>query len=509
MTRDPDTDRDRRDRLLSTAFDRAGSGLALLPIFLGYVVATVVGVAAALTFFAHPTGDDFCNVVKVAEHGVFGAVWNEYMEWGGRWGGHLLSVGFPALFDMDYWYPLPLLIVLLVEVVSIRFLLTSVLPLEDNPRLAWSLSLLLFALHWVGMPHPGQTVYFLEGAWIYSLNISLSLVLIGCLTRLPREPSPRRLAAQLGLAALALWVAAFHELFGLVLLGVLAAGAAAAWRWRDPRLSAWVLAGGAALIGLATVLLAPGNETRQQTYEQGGSTVRAVLAVFWMWFRILDTPSRLDPVGSYAPLGWIVDARLLAATVLFASAPGVGRLRPAWVARDPLFWKLVAPVFGLLLLTGSFAGGGWALGRTLPFRAFNSLYLLFLIGWFLTVFAYTRTDDTARWNQHPSTALLRTLSLGVLALGLIFGTNFKHAIRDLGRGWLSSYHHEMQHRAQEAGRLRVAGVHHMLVDPIRPWPSSFFQNDVGDISDRLRHCVATYYGLDSIQVAGDEAGLDD
>jgi hypothetical protein len=488
--------------LAAVAFGYAGLKLSALPrLFLGYTVATVVVVALVLMFFTHPMGDDFCNAVNVREHGVLGAVWNEYMHWGGRWGAHLLTVAFPALFELERWYPLGLLSIWVISIAALRFLLQSVLPLGEDRRLSWALTFAFFALYWTGMPHPGQTLYWLEGAWIYSLNLSLSLVIVGCLLRLPRKPWPRHALVWFGLGGLAFWVAAFHELFGLALLGVLLAGLALALRARDPRAGAWGVVAVGTLLGVATVLLAPGNEARLDTAPKALSVVGALKATFRMWFRVLDTPVRLDPVGTNIPLGWVVDPRLMAASVLFATARPIRGLRSAWLEREPLLWKIGVPLAALALLTGSFAAGGWALGRTLPLRAFNSLYLIFLLGWFLALFVHTREGDE-RLDHEPTVNLLKVLSIVVLALGLIFSTNFKHAMRDLGKGSTRSFDREMSRRYEEARRLRAAGGGELVVRRVEPWPSSYFRNDVDELAPPLRQCVARYLGVDSVRSDG-------
>lgn len=467
-----------------------------LRLAVGLAVASTLAVALALLPFAHPLGDDFCNAVSARELGVLGSVRHEYLNWGGRWASHVVVVGFPALVDPTRAYPLGLAACLAATLLALRWLLGSVPPLRAEPRRAWTLSLVLLALHWAGMPAPGQTVYWFEGAAVYSLSLSLGLGVVAGLLRLPEASSPRRHLASAGLAVLALVSAAFHELFALLLGGVLATGAAVAFATRDPRRLAWLASAAAVGVGLASIALAPGNEVRQATLNPAGpDLLRALGAALSMWLRVLDAPTAGDPVGSHVPLGWVVDARLLAASVLFALyAPAT----PEWLRLRPGLWRVLAPVGTLVLLSGAFLAGGLALGRTLPLRAFDELHLVFLLGWFLTIFVWASEDGETVWAT-PALGALRVASAGILALGLLVSGNVKHGFRDLARGRAVAFDRAMQERHREARRVGPAGASELVVQPIEPWPSSYFRYDLGELAPATRACVSRYFALESLR----------
>jgi hypothetical protein len=475
----------------------APPGLAALPLTaLGAAVVATLAVVVALLPFAHPLGDDFCNAVAASERGVLGAVRHEYLHWGGRWAGHVVVVGFPALADPTRAYPVGLAVVLAVNLFALRALVGAVPPFGGSGRRTWALALVLFALQLAGMPAPGQTVYWFEGAAVYSLNVSLGMFVVAGLLRLPRAPSARRAATGVGLALLALVTAAFHELFAALLGAVLATGAALAFATRDPRGSAWALAAVAAFAGLASVLLSPGNEVRGPIVNPGGTDPAAVLtALAAMWLRVLDAPSAGDPIGMHVPLGWIVDARLLAASVLLAA---VAPPAPEWLRRRPWLWRVLAPASTVALLSGAFLAGGLALGRTLPLRAFDGLYPVFLLGWFLTVFAHVRGDEDPAIG--PALRRLGAASAVILALGLLVSGTVKHGLRDLARGRAAAFDRAMEARYAEAVRVREAGGEELVLPPVEPWPSNFFRNDLDAISPELRACAARWFGIRSVRI---------
>ncbi len=490
--------------------DEASRGYcASIRALVGVSVAATLLLAAALAFFAHPNGDDFCIGVETREFGVWGCTERAYQLQGGRWAGYVVGCGLKAIAELTQEYPLGPLLMLACSVLAVWFLVTSVLPLGEHRRLGWTLTLTLMALLWAGTPHPGQTFYWLDGSVAYSLNLSLSLVLIGGLLRLPARPSRARSVAVAALALLALVSAAFHELFALVLGVAVFTGAGVAFLRRDPRRRAWAAAGAGLLIGFATVAVAPGNQHRERGVQpnvQGASG--AVREALEMWLRVLDTPVHHGSnTGSYgSPLGWVVDPKLLAATALFSTSRRVRSLRPAWLLEVPRLWKTIVPVAWLAGLSGAFLGGGLVLGTTLPLRVFNGLYLVFLLGWFLTVFVHTRWEIQSD-ALHPGERMLRLASAGILALGLLVSTNVKQGLRDLVTGRAAAFDRAMTDRYEAARKLRQGGGGHLVVPAVDPWPSSYYQNDIlEDPEASQNECMAGYFELESIRLGGPRKG---
>ncbi|MEN8184787.1 MAG: DUF6056 family protein [Myxococcota bacterium] len=479
----------------------------ILRTILGFSVVATLAMAGALLLFANPLADDFCHASNVRELGLFRCVSVDYAQWGGRWASTLLACTFPWLFNVTQWYSLPLLGILIAMLLGTRLLLAEVLELRDRPRQAWGLSLVVLSLYWAGMPHPGQSIYWLEGAWVYSLNLSLGMMLFVGLLRLPAPGSPGWSLRVAGLALLAFFLAAFHELFTFVQIGLLVVGAALAFRWGDGRRYAWAIVGIATLLGFATVLVAPGNEARQDFATgnvAGGSPLRALQASVAMAVRILDAPSLRDRLGSNSPLGWVLDPKLLAATVLLVVVPSMRSLRPSWLERDAALWRLLIPGTCIAFLGGSFVAGGWALGRTMPLRAFNGLYLVFLLGWLLTALVYTR-DRGEVGTPRAETAFLRTVSVLILALGLMGSTNLKLGLRDLATGRASAFDREMERRYAAAPAAREGG-RPLVAERVNPWPSSYFQFDVDRTPENLQQCVARFLDVSSIQITESGAG---
>jgi hypothetical protein len=464
-------------------------------------VAAVAVVAVIPLFFAQPLGDDFCNALNVREHGFAGAWLREYLGWGGRWAGTVVACGFPALVDPVTGYAGALLVVQAAVFAGFYGLLRVLLPEPDERRPALAAAALLHALLWTGMPHPGQTVYWLEGAIVYSLDVSLWLLLVAWLLRAPRAPAGRaRLALGLGGA---LVIGAFHELFALVFGALAGVGAVVALRLRDPRWRAWAAVALGAALALASVVLAPGNEARIAVVNPEPPGAGRVLALTVLtWVRILDAPlARGGAIGQLTALDWVAEPKLLAATLLLATWPRLRRLRPGAPGPDAGFLRALAPALLVAALTGAFFAGAQAAGRPLPLRALNGLYAVFLVGWLGTAVLWLRPG----LPEGPATASLRGLAHAVLALALVTSTNFKLAVRDLAEGRLVAFERAMEARREAARELAARGDGNTLeIRPVTPWPATYFRSDLPDIAPELRQCWVRWSGLAGIRT-GDPA----
>ena len=63
----------------------------------------------------------------------------------------------------------------------------------------------------------------------------------------------------------------------------------------------------------------------------------------------------------------------------------------------------------------------------------------------------------------------------------------------------------MKARHVEAARVRDAGEAKLWVDPIDPWPASYFRADVAEILPPLQRCAAEFLGVEEIRTRSFES----
>ena len=144
-------------------------------------------VVLALFWFAQPLADDFARGYKGRIQGVVPATVYEYHTWTGRWAASGLSYFLTSSFDLVDAYPFLLLINPTLLALSVYAVLHAA-AIGESIRQRLALTACLLALYWAGMPHPGDTFYWLTGGSDNLAGLALSLLLIaGLLRHLPRR----------------------------------------------------------------------------------------------------------------------------------------------------------------------------------------------------------------------------------------------------------------------------------------------------------------------------------
>ena len=213
-----------------------------------------------------------------------------------------------GMIDLVRDYAAVLAVLLLLRLVGAYILARAVLhPDLGRRRIALAASSFCL-LYWCTLPATGDSMFWLNGAIEYELTATGMLVFLSLLWR--RELT---LSRSLGLAVGTVFLAGGHEVAGLSLVAVVAAGCALAWNDRRSDLHWWLLLVVAALAGLLVVLLAPGNFVRADRLAVPRSVPRSLAAtainiLAWTPRWLLDGPVLLaasvlvlDPTLSGCP----------------------------------------------------------------------------------------------------------------------------------------------------------------------------------------------------------------
>lgn len=212
------------------------------------------------THTAVPHGDDFCYGIKVDDHGVLGAVWNEYMQWGGRFSSALLiSLAMQGSTLITYYvWVIPFFILITIGI-SVRLFLVRIGIISVPITLALYVAVIASINWW-------ESILWLTGGITYGLSFALFIVLIGVEIKvfISQEGSNLSLIKGLLLGLLCIVLAGFNEVvavshvvfLALCLIGLI-------YRRADKstiQIFSWLFC--CALIGLLIVKFAPGNEVR-------------------------------------------------------------------------------------------------------------------------------------------------------------------------------------------------------------------------------------------------------
>lgn len=480
----------------------ARSLLARVPLLsVQAALALTLGLLVPFFFLAWPARDDFARAAVMRDLSIEEAGACEWLGWTGRWSGVGLSFLTSALIDLETSYALPLLVIAAVFVLAMHALLRAAFRDALSRASAARLALAFAALYWLGMPAPGETWYWLTGGIENFLNVACGVLLVSALIALPRagDGRERRVDLSLLLGAFAAFTIGMHELFGTLLLAVLATGTAVAFATGRGDRAVWSAVTLLAALGVLVVVGAPGNEIRASGMQHGR-----------------DLANTLASADEEALLvaGWTLDPRLWAASLLLLLVPGMRRA-PAWFTDHRALWCWLFPLASAAVLAFACFVPVWATGFPMPERTRDGTYLLFLLGWFATALAWawrfprlwpTRPSGVALLRGSAAAVFLLCLGLVPLATGTdaagasrVLHSNLTHAFVDIAER-LPPFQAAM--RAQTA-RLHAAahdGTELLELPSLPPRPALLTSTEAdADPSEPMSYALALYYGIGAVR----------
>jgi hypothetical protein len=450
-------------------------------------VGIVLSTATGLFFFAQPLADDFSRAYKGRIQGVLDATRSEYFNWTGRWAATGLNYLLTSAFDLVRAYPLLLLIAPAVFAIAVyALLLAAGVGATFRQRLALTAALL--AVYWAGMPHPGESVYWLTGNTDNLLGPSVAMLLVAGILSYSRGSVAVSALTIVGLCALALVATGFHELYALLLCILLVGGTIVAWANNDRR--RWVCAAclSAAVVGFLIVYLAPGNDVRRAEFPLAANLRVAVKLTIKQGVSNIAT--------------WVLDVRLLSATALaLMLVPQAMAGRPG-APRPTTRGTLVFAGTWACAMFVAFAAASWAIGMEMPARTRNGIYLIFLLGWFWLLVILFRQFARSEPPLLTSTPLLRRLALGLFVISMLLTGNTWKGIQELPRS-APAYRTAVLQRDRTLKAAAARGEQDVIVAPLYVRPQSYIT--YFDVTDDPEHwenwSVAHYYRVRTVALA--------
>ncbi len=387
---------------------------AVLPVTAGLVLA----VFALLLFSATPAMDDFCKAslsyLGQPQSSATQVTLLYFTGWSARWASTFLQSALFSRVDLIASYPWLLLGVMAANLAALWAFFRWVLQMR--PVTALAVTAMVYVSWAVSIPSPAENIFWATGATEYQLSQSGILLLVTLLC------SSRGRIGAMAAFTLALLVPAQHEVAGMVLCILLAAGVAVARVLKLPS-SKWIACLAIATISLAIVVASPaGRERAAQEgkalwdFQHAPSYVALALrnAVDWL----------IRPI----PLLTAVCVPIFAGSMQRRREPLI--LHPAWLA------PLCILGMGLIVCVAAFVG--LVSASEPPGR---------LIGWYLWPFwllllcaVYFGIPEL----QATGALRVKVFQLGlcgILALSLLTSPNFRDAIKDLrgpARPWSKS-----------------------------------------------------------------------
>jgi hypothetical protein len=398
----------------------------------------VLACASILFFFAHPQADDFNVAGKASTFGIWDGVKDEYFNWTGRWAQSFILFSVSSLFDLVKVYGLLLALTSVIFAFSLFVFLKKSFGGEISTRSAMMTAAAVFGLHWVNAISPGQSFYWWAGAVSYNLNLACILLLFSGLLSLRNQNRLVMVSQTCLLCIFAFFVAGMHELFSLVLCLILGVCLAVMIKIRHPNWIIWSMVFLVAVLGFLVVFAAPGNEVRKlstgQVVKYGDFTLALSLTL---------------EQGIHFARSWVLDLGVLSATLFLVLNQQFRAITLPWFLRQHPTWKWGIPLTWIAILVTAIFGSSWSLGKWMPPRVSDAIYILFLIGWMATVFVFTRESLDKVLESKTVLNSIRAFSLGIFSLSLLNTGVASQAALELIGGQVAKYDRNMQQRYKQ------------------------------------------------------------
>ena len=443
-----------------------------------------------LSFFNHPSSDDFCIASRVNAVGFLKTQVQTYKGSSGLYFGTALHGIQPLTFNWMVGYKIiPFLVIILFSFALFSFIKEFTSPaFTTRENLLMSLS--LFALYLYGMPSVPEGFYWYTGMAAYQVGNILLLFFLIVIIRFctPKRKGNRQ---KLFILAVLLIIAIVGlNLITTVLLSLLLLSLFVIRTARTKTVD-WFFAALLLVAGIAStvVIVAPGFEVRSTTAH---SPYKHDI------FFALSSSADLLGNNIYQ---WIVHTPLLLLTLLYIPYGGALANEQRGVRNFFSLHPIVAlSLYGLFLIA-LFFPYTWATGEANPpGRVSNIVYLFFLIGWFVNVQGFINafsTHSSLRIDKLPCYA--QWIVLLMLLMSLTNANNITTAYGDLLKGTAYGYNEELNARYNA---LKECAADSCALKKLEHHPGTVFYADITeDEKDWQNACYANFFGKKATRIS--------
>jgi hypothetical protein len=461
-----------------------------IPIgILAFIVAAVIILFIALSFFDYPSADDFCYAAKARQFGFIGAQEFWYKNWSGRYTLNLVYTLFMLSGDIFKIYRFPPIIFLVSTWLGFCFLTAKIAQGHLSKFFVLLIGGICTVLFISGTPNIAQTFYWPGGSFTYQIPNILLIFLLGLL--IWRETTAigkntRILIFSLSSLSVIIIIGA-NEISLLLTGAILFLGTVhALWTRRNSR-AFWagllLIAIGAALVSV----LAPGNYQRYASLDNVTQLrLTPALAILlyppWVGLRLLYWLSNL---GLWAS----------ALILLIITCP----VTKTWLYSNGKFKRslLILPALWIALIF-VLNGIGFLVNRyPLPDRAESVVWLLFLLGWYPSFIILAHF--TVGRNIPLDDRRLIQPAIVLLAISLLGTPNIFEAYKDVYRGY--RYAQELRDRFNTIQAAKNRGETEIVVGSISRPPLTLFAAYLETDPENFRNqCMSEYFEVKSIKL---------
>ncbi len=446
-----------------------------------------------LTFFVHPSADDFGFAVVVKALGRWGFQDVMYRTWEGRYFSNFILSLNPLAFDSFVGYKLFSLFLSASFVGSVAYLV-HVFFKEQFKGVSKAIVILLLTLLYLNiMPSSAETIYWMTGAIVYFIPTILTLIFLPLVVQgvnyKERKPWHAVVVCVLGCC-----ICGSNEISFIFLLEIL--GLLILYHFKDRSALKFLLPVLVVLIISAAIdIIAPGNYVRMTNFSNAGNILYGLK-------ESVVCSAKLFGIHFNSPAFIILS--LLSLPVMSAiknkgNTPII-HMNP-WLAGLLLVFIFISLFFPVCYSTG----------LPSPMRIYNTTSVLFIISWFYVVYLFIHYYNL---DLHIPKALQSLLFVSVVIFFMTgfnkepgqpvsFSGNISRAFYDLMLN-APKYNNELNGRYEIIKAEKAAEKQDIRVPALSVIPSTIYFIDIlPDSSHWINIGTAQYFGLNSIRLHPD------
>ena len=443
-----------------------------------------------LSFFAHPTYDDFCFSARARQESLSRFVLYQYNHTGG---GHFSFILFglnPLVFGSFFGYKLVVFSIIVLTFIAIHVLVNVIfhltLPLLDR----WIFSSIVTLLFFQQMPVITNCIYWITGALAYQLPNIISLLALSSAIYVARFDASKTRKGSLIILALLLTCISVGTNVANIFLFTLLVGVITAVSFKNNGEHKWLWFSmlAIALIGVLISVAAPGNAVRSANFPERQQFFRSL---------ILSSAQVVRFMGK-----WLSNIAFILATLLYV--PIAARL----AARSHLFTNhfyvhpLVGLAFLLVILYMGFFPAYFAMGSLYQHRTVNVSYFWFLLCWFTNVqiaVSYLKKRGAVVIESLPN--YFNYVAVPIIAIALLTTGNTGAAFYDLLSKDALYYNRELEARYRLIETECAGKQTPCILNPVAHKPATLFFLDISEnANDERNLCFGQYFRLNEVRL---------
>lgn len=415
-----------------------------------------------LSFYNHPSAEDFFFWTRVEKVGFINALTNLYKNWSGRFFTHAELLLNPLLFRTFEGYKVFTLVMMLIFLFVVILFVSELTGKSSSIREKLLISLSIFFLYLYGMPAVSEGLYWLIGVPVYHNTLILVMLFIICFLRLKKSVKQfHKIFYLVSSCLLVIAIGGSNEIAmssTLLLLLILFFKEIYKQRKIPWNLSVIIIS---LLIAAAIDIFAPGTGAREGNFLGKHKFIYSIILSFSILYKNL--------------FAWIFGTPVLPVTILlipaFANFIKNGENRNLFPV-NPLYGIL----FCIAVLYMNIFLSVWSTGNNLYKRTLNVLYFEFLLIWFFTAISSLNYFNLKRKiNFEGLPKFVYAIAVAALLAYLFKPNNVRTAYSDLIRGTAAAYDNEQTSRYEF---IQSSNSDTVVVDSLKHYPKTIFAHEI-------------------------------